>query len=290
MNFLSFLLLPLVGGYAFSTTWHGSLYHSTRESGHRLYFRAVFYAVFLLVASSLLHIIFFPFGWYQWCLAVGGSIVQPELIGSPRLWEQSSLQCVAVLAFVLGPVLGHILNIPNKLMDRKLGAISRLCTRWETNLLRSAIQNHDTERLLLRAVERNSPILITLKTGKVYAGVLTKTPNPKSQRETLQILPYASGYRDRDTHDLRFTTFYRELIEELVKGEGPKHLEPEDFEVVVPISEVTSLHLFDFEIYERFVGVQNDREKYQFPEIKWTNAHFFSPLASPAPEHRPEPE
>jgi len=42
LNIIPFLVLPLVGGYAFSTIWHPSLYHAARESGHRLYLRADF--------------------------------------------------------------------------------------------------------------------------------------------------------------------------------------------------------------------------------------------------------
>lgn len=56
---LALLILPLVGGYVFSTVWAGSLNHSSRESGHRLYFRAVFYAAFLVTCAALLHLYLF---------------------------------------------------------------------------------------------------------------------------------------------------------------------------------------------------------------------------------------
>ena len=60
-----FYVLPLVGGYAFATIWTASLYRASRESGHRLYFRAVFYAVFLVVCAALLHVIFLDIPIYQ---------------------------------------------------------------------------------------------------------------------------------------------------------------------------------------------------------------------------------
>lgn len=47
------LLVALTGGYFFASVCPPSAYVAARESGHDIYFRSVFYAVFLVICSVL---------------------------------------------------------------------------------------------------------------------------------------------------------------------------------------------------------------------------------------------
>ena len=51
------VVLPLVGGYIFASRWIVTKYVVDREDGHRLYFRAAFYGVFLFAVALLIRLI-----------------------------------------------------------------------------------------------------------------------------------------------------------------------------------------------------------------------------------------
>jgi hypothetical protein len=253
-------LLPLAGGYAFSTIWTASLYHASRESGHRLYLRAVFYAAILFIICSLLHIYFFS-AFQTYRIEILGFIARtfhlnPEL----ELFNQSSRYLITFSSVILGPIIGHILNIPklsfllNPQTDSLFSKIVRSLQHWELFKLKHAIQNNDFEKLLIRAFLENMPILLTLDNNKVYVGWVVAAPNPIHTRRAVRILPLLSGYRDSETHQVKFVTDYFEIFELISNGktEGLNHLSAADFEVVLPVDSIISSHLFDLLVYEHF--------------------------------------
>lgn len=264
MDLTPFLVLPVVGGYAFASIWSASLYTLARESGHRLYFRAVFYAVFLVVCASEVHVILVAHTeWYPRILSAV-SEATPFGTNHSSIWGQLSLLVVLVLSLVLGPSLAYLLNfsrLPWFLNRYGIGWPSRLAwlerwlERWEQFLLERAIAKNDLERLVLRSVQRTMPLLLTLKTGKVYAGWAMEAPNPIGERRYIKVLPLMSGYRTSGTHEVEFTNKYGDIIS-VVQGqsedEGLAHLSEEDLAVVLPVSDLVSIHFFDAVVYQRF--------------------------------------
>lgn len=249
------LLLSVVGGYAFATIWAGSLYYSARESGHRLYFRAVFYAGFLLAAATLIHIILYTRApEYQVLLGIVSDITGYE---NSTIWAGASKVAIPVLSFVLGPFFAATLNIPKLswLINVPIpGTTIRPFFMWERWLLDRAIQNNDFEKLVARSVYTNLPMLLTLRTGKVYVGWAVRAPNPVQDRRAVRILPLVSGYRREETHEVIFTTDYYDILAKVDSPDIPDldHLELGDFEVVIPSDQICSAHLFDLEAYEHF--------------------------------------
>ena len=57
MDVALLLFLPLVGGYIFSSNFVTTKYYVSREDGHRLYFRAVFYGVIFFVVAVFLRLL-----------------------------------------------------------------------------------------------------------------------------------------------------------------------------------------------------------------------------------------
>lgn len=281
MDLTPFLILPVVGGYAFASIWSGSSYKAARESGHRIYFRAVFYAVFLTTCAIAVHILLFvDTVWYPSALTE----IQTTFLGKSvsGIWSQSSLDCILLIAFILGPVLANVLDLPLSLTDyRVLDAFSRLgpaanalyLTPFVKPLLtfirrfgelhgalmmHIAVQDSDFETLLRRAVIRGMPVMITLEGGKVYVGRVVRTINPIDQRKEVRLLPMLSGYRDPTTHRVEFTCNYYDVLETMSNPntDALNHLEAGDFEVVVPYDKITNSHLFDPQAYLEF-GSQN---------------------------------
>jgi hypothetical protein len=130
--------------------------------------------------------------------------------------------------------------------------------------LRKAINRDEFESLVLRAADKKRAISITMDSNKVYVGFVVGTSDPSDPRKDLSFLPLVSGYRDSETHELTFTTYYTEIYGRLTDtGAMPpplNHLMPDDFVTVIPVSKIASIHLFDFAAYRAFTPRERVRK------------------------------
>ena len=253
-------VLPLTGGYALSSIWTASLYHASRESGHRLYLRAIFYAVVLIIICALLHTVFFSsiLAYRNDLLGFVSSTF--HLNNEHELFGEPSRYLIFCSSALLGPILGHLLNLPKLsfLFDTsrqgRFQKLLLLAQHWESYLLNDAIKNNDFEKLIARSVFTNTPIMFTLEDGKVYVGWTNAAPNPVHARRSVRFLPLMSGYRDSKTHKVTFVTDYYEIFNKISSPECSElnHLSAEDFEVVVPVDRICSSHLFDLVVFNHF--------------------------------------
>lgn len=283
MDLTPLLILPVVGGYAFAVVWSPSSYPASRESGHRLYFRAVFYSVFLFICALCIHVLLYlKTDWYLSTLLHLAE--NSSGIGEVGVWSETSQQAVFLLTFFMGPVLAYLLEIPHlfvgygvydfagKLIDfleQRSPAFGQWIARlgktvltplevasraWVRFLFERAIRDSDFERLLARAMFRDMPIMFTLDTGKVYVGWVVRAINPRDVPREVRILPMLSGYRNSDDHTVVFTTNYHEVLKTVADSLTPflNHLVAGDFEVVIPSGRIMSSHLFDVDAYLRF--------------------------------------
>ncbi len=92
----------------------------------------------------------------------------------------------------------------------------------------------------------NEEILLTLKNGKAYHGVLWKyTENPKSRHEsyTISIIPFKSGYRDEKIKKVIWNTYYP-------KYEDKSNLS--NMEMIIPRTEIITFGKFNKEVFKYF--------------------------------------
>jgi hypothetical protein len=110
------------------------------------------------------------------------------------------------------------------------------------------------ERLLLRSAREKRSLALTLRTGKIYVGSTLRLPaDLATERKSITILPLVSGYRDRDTQALVFTTDYSGVHERLADARGAVDgTSADEFELVIPVAEVVSANLFDWDVYRWF--------------------------------------
>ena len=96
---------------------------------------------------------------------------------------------------------------------------------------------HLTELLIREINERGELAEISLKNRKTY----------------IAVLPVNSGYRKEDTLELKITTDYLPLVFDFLETQPVKEeFREEDFRVVIPISEIVSVRIFDPDLYELF--------------------------------------
>lgn len=103
----------------------------------------------------------------------------------------------------------------------------------------------------------NHHVILTLKNGKSYTGVLWKyfeKPNSKYETQTISIIPFMSGHRDNKTKTVEWDNHY------------PEYKESSDFadmEVIIPRSQIITFGKFNLKVFEHFKNQ---------PKIKTSNA------------------
>lgn len=230
------LLLPLIGGSLFVRGCTGLRYKAAREDGHRLYFRVAYHGVVLFVVSTacLLAVDWAlgNFGFYRAAIEMAVARLAP-LFKEPRnAGGQSAFLAICLFSVLLGRVSPLLVNVIFK-------------TRQEDALWAAASEN-ELEEFLLDALARLKSVAITLTSGKVYVGYVLTTPEPRTDRRVIALLPLMSGYRQEAGGKVVFTTYYDQFYR------GENDLGTDDFKLVLPIDKMVSLSFFDVAVYARF--------------------------------------
>lgn len=104
---------------------------------------------------------------------------------------------LVVLCWSGGTRFIHTLRYPDK--DLRLHVLEKL------------FQDSPLDSLLLQHLDRDDPVMLTMRDRKVYVGSLIAFAEPALSvggSRTIAILPQMSGYRDEQTQTVTFTTFY----------------------------------------------------------------------------------
>lgn len=113
--------------------------------------------------------------------------------------------------------------------------------------------NDHLEILLSRACLETKAVSVTLKSRKVYVGLVTQTHDPLYDRKYIQLLPIKSGYRESDSLSLKLTVDYSSVYAKIIQEDAATVAAGiQDFEIVFPVSEIQSVNLFDASTYQLF--------------------------------------
>lgn len=220
------LLLPLLGGFLFLTYWNPTRFDSNRYSGERLIFFAAAAGVGLLSLAFLI-----TRGVLRFWPAIGASwhsVVPFPYSGT------------SFLAFLLGAFGWWPLNRVLHPQDKEA---RRTIQDW----------NDFLEVLLERAQRDVKLISLTLKSRKVYVGIVTRSFDPVNERKHIAILPIKSGFRDFHNLELTFTTDYARVYAQIIRRQVSVAAGGiRDFEIVIPVSEIEAASLFDPQAYDLF--------------------------------------
>lgn len=97
----------------------------------------------------------------------------------------------------------------------------------------------------------NEEVLLTVKNGKAYHGLLWKYPeNPKSRydTQTISIIPLKSGCRDKEIQQVEWNTYYPEYRDW-------RHFY--NMEIIIPRSEILTFRKFSETTFEYFQEKRN---------------------------------
>jgi len=235
------LLLPLLGGFLFITLWDRTRWHAHRAEKERLLIYAALAGLVSIALSYLIRSIppFIPCVWFLPC--------------APEWWDRNigfPHSGVATFAFILGALGWWPLN---RLADYRYKGWAEDGKRAsERREFFRVVDLHGgpLEQLLLRSMQEEIAVMITLKGGKVYVGDIGEGFVPGLHKHFL-LLPSRSGYRDSKQR-LELTTDYDEAFDLIRKYES-KHTEIiGTFRIVIPVDEVITATLYFPEIHTKY--------------------------------------
>lgn len=235
------LLLPLLGGFVFITRWNRTRWHALRAEKERLLFYASLAGLFFLSLAFFISAL-------------------PPLIpcvqGRPCLttWWAKNIPFpysgISTLAFLLGAGSWPFLNFI-----------------WKEEAESDRIirdEGGPFEQLLDSAMRQEKRVMITLKGGKVYVGRIGTSYTPGQRDQTILLLPTKSGYREKDKQRVEITTDYADAYEKIKQDHPLTYTEIiEDFGVVLPVSEITSITLYNEEVHRKYFAHREDSKVIQ---------------------------
>lgn len=246
------LLLPFLGGYLCLRRLHAARFRLARLDTQRLLIWMAIAGVVLVVASGALT-----------------ALMMAMWPGSARMWHRIvpfAHSGKAFGAFLLGVAAPSVLNrfyVPDRIAFWSVGKrgfawLYRLhafdlsdANEWGWRAVRDL--GNDVEHVLLRAQQQASPVMVTLGSGKVYVGMVERSPNLEIDRRYLSLIPVVSGYRHKETHHVTFDTDYMLIKAMSEDPASPFHgVLRKDFDIVVPLAEVKTLHLYNLEAFAAF--------------------------------------
>lgn len=148
--------------------------------------------------------------------------------------KMSTLGTVATLSVPLVFVTAIVLDLP-----------LRYSSSLRAKLLISLRSLGELEEFLWTNAAKQLPVMLTMSSGKVYVGTSIDTTSLRDERRWLRLEPLLSGYRD-DRHRFQPVTSYAWIH---TSGLAQESLAPDDFDVLLPLDDVRSVHAFDLTTY-----------------------------------------
>jgi hypothetical protein len=221
------LLLPLMGGFLFFYTTHLLRFYAQRLDGYKLLFFVAIAGTCLAATARFIVVVLTR-------MPIGAAIENWWRIFSPFPYSGAS-----ALAFVLGPLLAVAVNL---FIGRRKA--KDLAIRRHGNALLQLLHRAEREKLL---------ISITLASRKWYVGWVAESLNLRADEKYFQLLPFTSGYRDKDTLETYRTVFY----EDALTSDGTS---AKEFVMILPLDGVQVANLFDPDVYNEYFAETDHAE------------------------------
>jgi len=114
-------------------------------------------------------------------------------------------------------------------------------------------QNDGIESVLQKALVNAKPVCLTLSTGKIYIGMVSRSFFSPVENRSFTVVPLYSGYREENTQQLIIVNEYVKLLESYKETEDESKIE--NLELAIPLSAIVSVNIFDEDIYQSIRGI-----------------------------------
>ncbi len=193
--------------------------------GYRLLFQAAIAGVGLSTAGRLAE------------LLVGETPLGPPLGRYWAIFSPFPYSATSAISLLLGPMCALVVNLfldKEKANDREIKAHGNLFLK-----------------LLHQAEKEERLISLTLDSRKWYVGWVAESPNLDPQEQYFKLLPFMSGYRDKDSLETRQTVYYEAVLRDTA-------LDRSEFVVVLPVKDVKIAGFFNDQAYDEYFAAPPD--------------------------------
>jgi len=225
------------------------------QSGYNLYFRIAFAGIVCLVPGLIVAMLLIGFG------LVGSSCVSGDANVALSLRNVLfSIQCqreILIPAPWLALLFGAIVWGVDKFWSK--ADSPRLNKKHE-----KIVQRKNFEGYIKKTMTEHNFLLITLKSRKVYVGVVRDSSLrfnelDEGEQKYLRVIVALSGYRKDADMQMQLTTDYLdEEFQKSIREASPLSASQEEdwwevnLEAMIPVNEITSIQPFDSQVYKKF--------------------------------------
>lgn len=254
------IVLVLVSGYYYVDSHLPSKYKLNKAVGWNAYFHvALKGSVFLIQGAALSACIVFLFYLVMWILNIPTylfDLYRPFTfasdIASFRISGMSTWTALWLTMTIL-------ISVGNTVEAQK----NNRSPAKRIEGFREIAKDNAIEGIILESLDKVQDgllLLVTLKSRKVYAGMVDAARFEGMDTNSLVLIPFMSGYRDKDTLSFKvehnYTSHYAK--ENITFDSEPLSLY--QFRHVLPYDQIESFSLFNVNTYIKFQQVPDDYE------------------------------
>lgn len=219
------LIFPIVGGYYILIRCELFRYRQQRVERQKLIFNSIFAGILVLFIS--------------WTVTALISSCLPSLVELFRRYYpiKAPFFGTAVFSFFISIIFTELAN----LIVSEDKAISKAIHKI----------GNEFELLCEQCYRELEMIQITLDNDKCYVGWMQSLPVP-NHSNFISILPVYSGYRNKETKELTFTTQYLDIYATFVRDGSVVDIN-DLTTTVIKIDSIITATKFDNEMYDRFI-------------------------------------
>jgi len=246
-----FIIIPiLVSGFVFINTDKKQSLKLHRFDGQYLYLKCITFGSIYVCMSSL--ICFTLYSLVPEHLAYKGISLNPHIVKTlsdiievSKVFNKEYKEPLAwfFVISILSGILAYFFSIIRNTYFAWLVGSSEKATLFLTGKL---ISDSPIDHIFFLSNQKELPIIITLDNSKVYVGIVVKLAEPNESKgfnQEIAIIPIISGYRDKETHEVEFTTDYDQ-----VSG---------NFEIIIKQDKIVTASWFDFDVYTSFRNIKS---------------------------------
>ncbi|KHE02138.1 hypothetical protein NL54_06915 [Pantoea stewartii] len=242
------IMVVLVCGFWYTENHYQSRIRQARTNGWNSYFYVAMHGCKFAIQGFMMVSLLYLLLMITTLVFKIISLFEPSLYANLFSWMTEIKIMSYPLFFVLSMVAAVLLAYEQGLKAKR--ALENEETRQKA--YREMAAQDGIEALLVQAIDEGKLIFVTLKSRKVYIGYVAAPRMEHQDTQHLAIIPYISGYRDKDTLRYHEQHRYYELYLSKNVTADSSPLNFNHFRHVIPMEQIEAVSLFDTETYKSF--------------------------------------
>ncbi|MFN3826694.1 MAG: hypothetical protein ACK4NR_03620 [Micavibrio sp.] len=241
-DIISIFLLPLLAGYILNASAPEFRFKAAHERGYNFTIRnlvtgiALVYCSYLYITWYKFLFSLFPHSTVEICVRGTWQLISQPLMIDKLRSSGFDVSSSSILALLFSVICWITCQVIAKRITPQRFKIKNNFFKNEAHIYYGG----PLEKILFESHSKKLPLLVTLKSRKIYIGWVKEMPScyPLQNKRHLRLLPMASGYRHDETLSLKVTQYYafipkipgalKTAIEKIKKNSPDQKLSPND--------------------------------------------------------------